>query len=47
MTGLNFACAVTNLKSGKAEHVRDGVMRLELTAGESCRFLLESKGEGK
>lgn len=38
---LPFAAEVVNLKSGKAEMVKDGVMTLGLTAGQTCWFALK------
>ena len=37
---LPFDCRVTNLRSGRAEDVANGRMKLVLTAGETCRFAL-------
>ena len=38
---LPFPCRVTNLRSGAEEPVREGVLLLEMTAGETCWFRLE------
>ena len=38
---LPFPCRVTNVKSGREEPTRGGVLPLTLTAGETCWFLLE------
>ena len=40
---LPRSCRVVNLRSGKEEQSFDGVMKLELTAGETCWFLLEDR----
>ncbi len=40
---LPFPAKVTNLKSNLPETVTDGKLVLQLTAGETCRFALESK----
>ena len=37
---LPFPCAVDNLRSGMPEPVRDGCLKLTLSAGETCRFAL-------
>lgn len=38
---LPFACRVINVKSGAEEHPSGNVLKLNLTAGETCWFLLE------
>ena len=40
---LPFDCAVENLKTGRAEPVVDGCLRLRLDAGDTCQFLLRRK----
>ena len=40
---LPFPCHVTNLASGCEEMTADGVLRLALSAGETCWFLLEKE----
>ena len=37
---LPFACEAVNVKSGKAEPTAGGVLRLNVTPGETCWFLL-------
>ena len=37
---LPFPCRVRNLKSGREEATRDGVLPLKMTAGETCQFAL-------
>jgi len=47
---LPFPATVTNVKSGQAEPTKDGVLPLDLTAGETCWFLLEAnerKGQNR
>ena len=39
---LPFSASVVNLKSGREESQWDGKLRLELTAGETCWFRLDS-----
>ena len=39
---LPFPCSVVNLKSGRVEPQANGEMPLELTAGETCWFRLDS-----
>ena len=43
---LPRACAVRNLRSGRLEKVRDGVLPLDLVGGETCWFTFE-KGENE
>lgn len=38
---LPYPCKVENLRSGKAERVRGGVLRLRMSAGETCQFALK------
>ena len=40
---LPFAARVVNVKSGFEEHVRDGVLQLEMSAGETCWFRIFRK----
>ena len=38
---LPFACRVVNVKSGTDENVSEGMIHLDMTAGQTCWFLLE------
>jgi hypothetical protein len=38
---LPFACRVVNVKSGAEERIVNGCIPLEVTAGQTCWFLLE------
>jgi hypothetical protein len=42
---LPFRCKVRNLKSGKFEKVENGSVRLDMTAGQTSWFMLETEGE--
>lgn len=41
---LPFDCMVMNMRNGRRELTDNCMMKLRLTAGETCRFLLERKG---
>ena len=38
---LPFACRVVNVKSGTEEKTVNGILKLDMTAGQTCWFLLE------
>jgi hypothetical protein len=40
---LPFDCTVINLKTGRGELTEGGYLPLNLTAGETCRFMIERK----
>ena len=41
---LPFEAMVTNLRSGKVEPTKDGILSLNMTAGETAWFRLSRKG---
>ena len=38
---LPFPCRVVNLKTGREEKTRDGILPLKMSAGETCQFALK------
>ena len=40
---LPFACRVVNVKSGEDEEVSGGILKLDMTAGQTCWFELQVK----